>query len=96
MNKILIGLLIVLGVATRLIPHPPNFTPILSIALLSGVYFKNRFSLLIPISIMLASDIIIGGHSTTLWVYLSILLIYLLGQFLLKNNFYRNIFFQNN
>ena len=91
MNKILIAVLILLGIATRLIPHPPNFTPILSIALLSGLYFKNRFSILIPILIMLVSDIIIGGHSTTVWVYSSILAVYLIGQFLIKNQSFKNV-----
>ena len=27
---------------SRLIPHPPNFTPIMAMGLLGGVYFKNR------------------------------------------------------
>ena len=91
MNKILIICLIFIGVMTRLIPHPPNFTPILSIALLSGFYFKNRLSILLPISIMLISDIFIGKHITMGWVYVSILSIYLLGYYLLKSRSLKNI-----
>jgi len=92
MNKILIIALILLGVSTRLIEHPPNFTPILSIAMLSGVYFKNRFSFIIPISIMLLSDIFIGNHLTSPWVYSSILIIYLIGLYAMKNESFKNIF----
>ena len=91
MNILLISLLVLLGVVTRLVPHPPNFTPILSIALLSGFYFKNRFSIMIPISIMLFSDIFIGNHLTTPWVYSSILIIYFIGQVVLKNNSFKNV-----
>ena len=33
---------VVLSIAlSRLIPHPPNFTPIISIAIMSGYFFRN-------------------------------------------------------
>ena len=62
MNKFLVLGIIILGILTRLIPHPPNFTPILSFALLSGVYSKNNLGIFIPISIMLLSDMFLGSH----------------------------------
>ena len=71
---------ILIGVLFRVIPHAPNFTPMLTIALMSGLYVKNRFSILIPISIMLISDLFIGSHITVLWVYLSLLIICLIGR----------------
>ena len=85
MNYLLCILLIVLGVFSRSITHIPNFTPILSIALISGLYIKNRFIILIPISIMLISDLLIGSHITAPWIYFSIALICLIG-YLIKNN----------
>ena len=91
MNKVLIVLLVLVGVATRLIPHPPNFTPILSVALLSGAYFKNRLSFLIPVLIMLVSDIFIGGHLTTMWVYSSMLIVFLIGFYLIKKQSMKNV-----
>ena len=91
MNKLIVLLLIILGVITRLIPHPPNFTPILSIALLSSLYFKNKFSIVLPLSIMFLSDIFIGGHLATPWVYSSIILIYLIGLKFIKNNSFKYI-----
>ena len=33
--------LIFLMVFSRLIPHPPNFTPIIAVAIMSGYFFKN-------------------------------------------------------
>ena len=59
MNYIIFIVFLILGIVFRLIPHAPNFTPMLSIALLSGFYIKNRFSILLPIGIMVISDIIV-------------------------------------
>ena len=35
---VILAVLIVLGVAGRLLPHPPNFTPMAAIALLSLIH----------------------------------------------------------
>ena len=37
-------IIILIGIAiiSRLIPHPPNFTPITAIALFSTIHFKNK------------------------------------------------------
>ena len=59
----------------RLIPHPPNFTPILAISVFAGIKFKdNLFSYLVPVSSMLVSDAIIGFHSGMIIIYLAIVL----------------------
>ena len=59
----------------RLIPHPPNFTPILAISVFAGIKFKNNlFSYIVPIIAMLISDAIIGFHSGILAVYSAIFL----------------------
>ena len=78
MNRFLILGVIVLGVLTRLIPQPPNFTPILSFALLSSVYSKNNLGILIPISIMVISDFYLGTHGAMVWVYSALFIIYLI------------------
>lgn len=85
MNYILCSLLIVIGAASRFIDHAPNFTPILSIAIMSSLYIKNRFIVLVPLSIMLLSDLYIGNHVIAPWVYSSILVICIIS-FFAKNN----------
>ena len=35
--------LILILALSRLIPHPPNFTPIIAVAILSGYFFKNLY-----------------------------------------------------
>ena len=59
----------------RLIPHPPNFTPIFAISVFAGIKFKdNLFSYLVPVFAMLVSDAIIGFHSGMIIIYIAIVL----------------------
>ena len=68
--------LIFLLVFSRLIPHPPNFTPIIAVAIMSGYLFKNLYtSLLVLVSSMLISDIFISFHGNMFFIYLSLFII---------------------
>jgi len=54
---ILVGL-VVLGALSRLLPHPPNATPVLAFALFGGAYFtSSRWAFGVPFFAMLISDI---------------------------------------
>jgi hypothetical protein len=47
--------------AARLIPHPPNVTPIAAMALFGGAYFSSkRAAFAVPLAAMLLSDLILG------------------------------------
>ena len=71
---------IIFAILSRFIPHPPNFSPIAAIALLSGHGFTNRWlAFLVPIVSLFISDIFLGLHSTIPFVYVSFFLIALLG-----------------
>ena len=73
-------LLIVLASAARLIPHPPNFTPIGALALVGGFGFgRRRNSLLAPLIALFIGDLFLGVHGLTPSVYLSFALIVALG-----------------
>ena len=68
--------LILILVFARLIPHPPNFTPIIAAAIVSGYFFKNiNLSLLTLLIAMLISDLFIGFYENVIFVYASLLLI---------------------
>ena len=70
-----ISLILILAFA-RLIPHPPNFTPIIAVAIMSGYFFKNiNLSFLVLIVAMLLSDLFIGFYENVFFVYASLLLI---------------------
>ena len=77
--------LIIFTAITRIIPHPPNFTPLIAVSLFSGMYFKKRFSFLIPLSIYIISDLILGVSDVSLFCWITIVFIYFLGVILEKN-----------
>lgn len=80
MNKLIITAIILFAAFSRLIPHPPNFTPIIVIGLFGGAYLQdNRLALLIPLFGMLFSDLILGFHGMMPWVYFSLVLITFMG-----------------
>ena len=55
---------------SRLIPHPPNFTPLLAgIVFLPFILQEKKLIFIIPISVLLISDLIIGFHSHMMWTY---------------------------
>ncbi|MEK7634071.1 MAG: DUF6580 family putative transport protein [Patescibacteria group bacterium] len=84
-------LIILLAVVTRLVPHAPNFAPIGGLALFSGSHFKKKIALSIPLAAMFVSDIFLGFHKTIPYVYVSFIIIALIGR-LIKNNKWQSIF----
>ena len=58
---------------SRVIPHPPNFTPILASAIMAPLLIKDRFfGIAIPIFGMFVADIVIGFHPYQLVIYFTI------------------------
>ena len=73
-----ISLLLAIG---RLIPHPPNFTPILAAAIVAPYIMNNKIlALLVPLSAMVIADSFIGFYSGIIWVYGSILFCGILSE----------------
>ena len=91
-NIVPIGLILILALA-RLIPHPPNFTPVIAVAIMSGYFFKNvKISFVALLFGMLISDLFIGFYENLVFVYLSLILItYIFHKISIKINF-KNLF----
>ena len=87
-NKYIFVISVILfAVLSRFLPHPPNFTPISAIALLSSKGFDNiKVGFLIPLLILFISDLFLGLYSTLPFVYVSFILIILLGRYVNKVN----------
>ena len=80
-------LLIAVLAFSRLIPHPPNFTPLLGMAIFAGARLDNKlFAILAPLTAMFLSDLIIGLHSGMGVIYFAILVNVFFG-FYLKERF---------
>lgn len=83
--------IVLAAVVARVIPHAPNFAPIGALAIFTGYHFKNKLAWLFPISAMVISDFIIGLHSTIPYVYVSFIIMSLVGS-AIKNNKGRTLF----
>jgi hypothetical protein len=60
-GPLLLAVMIVLAALSRLLPHPPNFSPVEAMALFGGAYFANRgWALIVPLVALLLSDIALG------------------------------------
>ena len=68
------------AVAVRLIPHPPNFTPIGATALFGGAKFGRPWNYLLPLTLLFVTDLFLGFHGTMAYVYGSLLIITFLGE----------------
>ena len=76
--------LIVLGIITRFIPHTSNFTPVIAIALFSGFYLNKKYAILIPLSLMIVSDLFLGTHNMIIFTWGSVALIAIFGIIMQK------------
>jgi hypothetical protein len=71
----LLLVLLALGVAGRLLPHPPNVAPIAALALFGGFAFQRGPALALAGGALLVSDAVIGFYAPILMasVYLGLL-----------------------
>ena len=68
--------IVLILIFSRLIPHPPNFTPVIAVAVLSNYFFKNIYMSLSVLFISLfISDLMIGLYKNMLLVYFSIFVV---------------------
>lgn len=59
----LVVTLIALAALSRLLPHPPNFTPVEAMGLFAGSYLADRrLALLVPLAAMALADLFLGLH----------------------------------
>lgn len=71
---------ILVAALLRLVPHPPNFTPIGAMALFSGAYLGRRWlAFAAPLGALLLSDLILGFYPGVAFVYAATALAVLIG-----------------
>ena len=87
----LVLMIISIGILSRVIVHTPNFTPVLSLALLGGMYLKGRQAVLVPLALMVMSDLIIGFHDVMFYTWGSMVLISVLGLWINKRKNFANV-----
>ena len=69
--------------ALRLVPHPPNFSPIDAMALFSGAYLGRRgIAFVAPLAALVLSDLVLGFYHGVATVYATVALIVVIGWWL--------------
>ncbi len=74
--------LIILGISSRVFVHTPQFTAILAVAMFGGMYLNRVQALLVPLALMMVTDIILGFHDTMFFTWGSMLLVSAMGIWL--------------
>jgi hypothetical protein len=85
-------IIISFGILSRLVVHTPNFTPVLSMAFLGGMYLKGRQAVFVPLALIAVSDLIIGFYPGMLFTWGSIVLISVFGLWLKKRKSLMTVF----
>jgi uncharacterized protein DUF6580 len=76
--------LIAAGALLRVVPHPPNLSPLGAIALFGGAVLSPPWGVAIPLAALALSDAVLGFYPGAIWVYGSFVLISLLGMAVLR------------
>ncbi len=72
----------------RLIPHPPNFSPIIAAALIGPYFLQSKtFTIFIVITAMFLSDIFLGFHIYQLVIYLTLISITFFASFIAEKKY---------
>ena len=81
--KISIGILIALT-ASRIIPHPPNFTSLIALSFYVPALFGRKYIFSVILAFFI-TDLIIGIHSNLIFTYGSVFLIGFLANYFNKS-----------
>lgn len=75
-------ILLVFGILSRLLVTVPNFSPALALVLFGGVHLKKPYALLLPVALMMLSDLFLGLHHLVFFTWGSLILVSLIGRWL--------------
>ncbi|MBF0485427.1 MAG: hypothetical protein HQL16_02820 [Candidatus Omnitrophica bacterium] len=86
-----LGLLMV-GVLARFLPHAPNFTPVIAIALFGSVYLKRSQAILLPLILMMVTDLFLGLYPSVMLTWAAIFCVSAIGLWVRQNkNVHRSL-----
>ena len=74
--------LIAHGVVARLMPHPPNVTPLTALALFGAARLSKRWAIVLPLATVVISDLFLGLHDVILFTWSGFAITGLLGLWL--------------
>ena len=83
--------LIIIGILLRFIPHTANFTPVAAIAIFAGVYLNKKQAFIVPLLLMVLSDLFLGMHNVVLFTWGSFVLVTLIGVWAKKHKTFKAV-----
>ena len=86
--KFSLGIFLVLA-ASRLIPHPPNFTTLIALSFYVPAIFGVRY-LIVVLTSFFITDIFLGFHTLTIFTWGSVVVIGLTSKYFNQNTFFRS------
>jgi len=86
-KQFVFALLLIVAVASRLIPHPANLIPLGAFAIFVGFKMGKAYALLLIASVMLITDLFLGFSMSSIFVYLG-MAGYALASYLVKKNYF--------
>lgn len=76
----------------RIIPHPPNFTPIIAFAVVSAYFFNNRVLAFFILALsLIISDFIIGFYDGFVFNYIILFFLLFTSKILFKNLNFKSV-----
>lgn len=73
-----------IAILGRLLPHPPNFTPLTGASLFGASKLGKLWGYALPLAALMVTDTLLGFHATMPYVYGSFIVIIALGQLTLQ------------
>jgi hypothetical protein len=78
---LLLSTMTLIALISRWVPHPPNLTAVGALALMAGGLAGGRYwAPLLPLTVLFVSDLVLGFHSTMMWVYAGFVIVALMGM----------------
>ena len=71
--------LILLAAVARLLPHPPNVTPVMALSLFAGACLSRRLGIIVPVAAVILSDLVLGLYDTAAFTWAATAIVGLLG-----------------
>lgn len=76
----------------RIVPHPPNFTPIIAFALISAYFFNNQILAFFILALsLIISDFIIGFYDGFVFNYIILFFLLFTSKILFKNLNFKSV-----
>jgi len=76
----------------RIVPHPPNFTPIIAFAVISAYFFNNQILAFFILALsLIISDFIIGFYNGFVFNYIILFFLLFTSKILFKNLNFKSV-----